>query len=219
MRARPALLVLLLCACSAAADGDQVMREARLRWQASPHGEMLSRIIPPFLEPSQLPEPESRGARLTATYCVQCHNLASPAMHDSAKWPAIVDRMVPRMRGRGNLGPLMRDLMTDIAAPGADEVKVLMAYLAKHGQEPADPNRLPEAGHSQAWRSYTQACNQCHTLPDPRRHSRAEWPGVVARMERNMAWMNRVVGSKRDPREPQYRADEIVAYLQRHARR
>jgi len=41
---------------------------------------------------------------------------------------------------------------------------------------------------------------------------------VVARMERNMAWMNRVAGSQRDPREPQYRTRDIVDYLQRHAR-
>jgi hypothetical protein len=37
-------------------------------------------------------------------------------------------------------------------------------------------------------------------------------------MERNMQWMNRVVGSQRDPREPQLRIDEIVRFLQRHAR-
>jgi hypothetical protein len=38
-------------------------------------------------------------------------------------------------------------------------------------------------------------------------------------MERNMAWMNRVSGSQRNPQEPQYRTEEIVAYLQRHAQR
>ena len=113
----------------------------------------------------------------------------------------------------------MRDLMTDLAAPGAEEVRVLVAYLGKHAQKQVDPGILPEAGQTRAWSSYAQACAQCHTLPDPRRHTRAEWPVVVARMERNMAWMNRVVGSMRDPREPQYRPDEIVAYLQRNARR
>jgi hypothetical protein len=38
-------------------------------------------------------------------------------------------------------------------------------------------------------------------------------------MEKNMLWMNRVVGSKADPREPQLRVDEILDYLGRHARR
>jgi hypothetical protein len=31
--------------------------------------------------------------------------------------------------------------------------------------------------------------------------------------------MNRVVGSKKDPDEPQLRIDEINAFLRRHARR
>jgi hypothetical protein len=33
-----------------------------------------------------------------------------------------------------------------------------------------------------------------------------------------MLWMNRVVGSKPDPDEPQLRVDEIIGYLQKHAR-
>jgi hypothetical protein len=38
-------------------------------------------------------------------------------------------------------------------------------------------------------------------------------------MERNMAWMNRVVGSKPVPGEPQLRIEEINAFLARHARK
>ena len=34
-------------------------------WQDSPHGPMLERIIPPGFTPEMLPEPASRGARLT----------------------------------------------------------------------------------------------------------------------------------------------------------
>ncbi len=195
------------------------MRAARERWQKSPHGEMLTRIIRPYLEPSGLPEPSSVGARLTARYCVQCHNLASPAMHHAEKWPAIVERMLPRMQGRGNLGPVMQGLMADMEAPTPADVRSLTAYLQKHGQLRVEPDSLPEAGRSRAWTSYVQACGQCHTLPDPRRHTRSEWPAVVARMEKNMQWMNRVIGSKADPREPQSRSDEIVGYLQKHARR
>jgi hypothetical protein len=71
---------------------------------------------------------------------------------------------------------------------------------------------------SPAAQSFRLACNQCHVLPDPRRHTAREWPAVVQRMEQNMQWMNRVVGSQRDPREPQLRIDEIVRFLQRHAR-
>ena len=140
-------------------------------------------------------------------------------MHHGEKWPAIVERMLPRMRGRGNLGPLMHGLMADMQAPTPAEVKNLVVYLQKHAQARIEADTLPEAGRSRAWTSYTQACGQCHTLPDPQRHSRGEWPAVVARMEKNMQWMNRVIGSKSDPREPQYRSEEIVGYLQKHARR
>ena len=214
----PAVLA-SLCGMASGQSADAEMRAARERWQKSPHGEMLARIIPPYIEPSGLPEPGSAGARLTARYCVQCHNLASPAMHHAGKWPAIVERMLPRMQGRGNMGAVMRDLMANLRSPEPGEVKVLVAYLQLYSQSAVDPDTLPEAGRSSAWSSYNHACTQCHTLPDPRRHTREQWPAVVARMEKNMLWMNRVTGSRPDPREPQYRGEDILGYLQRHARR
>jgi len=71
--------------------------EAKKRWESSPHGPMLERILPPTYAAADLPDAGSQGARLTLRYCVQCHNLANPAMHHAGKWPAIVDRMVVRM--------------------------------------------------------------------------------------------------------------------------
>ena len=91
--------------------------EARKRWESSPHGPMLERILPPAFAPAELPDPGSEGARLTLRYCVQCHNLANPAMHHAAKWPAVVDRMVVRMEGRGNMGTLMSEMMAGVKAP------------------------------------------------------------------------------------------------------
>jgi hypothetical protein len=38
-------------------------------------------------------------------------------------------------------------------------------------------------------------------------------------MAHNMQWMNRVVGSQRNPFEPQLRVEEIIEFLQRHARK
>jgi len=38
-------------------------------------------------------------------------------------------------------------------------------------------------------------------------------------MQKNMAWMNRIVGSERDPREPQLRIEEINAFLVKYARK
>ena len=191
---------------------------ARKRWAESPHGPMLERILPPGFEADMLPEPASRGAQLTLRYCVQCHNLANPAMHEARKWPPIVGRMVLRMQGRGNMGRLMADMMAGVQAPGEEDTKLLVAYLRKHAQKALDPRRYPEV-NTPAGESFRRACGQCHALPDPRRHTAEEWPAVVARMQKNMEWMNRVVGSKPIPGEPQLRTEEINAFLARHARK
>jgi hypothetical protein len=192
--------------------------EARRRWQASPHGPMLERILPPTFQPSQLPEPRSPGAALTLRYCVQCHNVPNPAMHHAAKWPGIVERMVLRMEGRGNLGELMAEMMAGVTAPSEQETAAIVAYLRKHAQTPLDPQRYPEVNRPPG-EAFRLACNQCHVLPDPQRHTATEWRAVVARMQENMEWMNRVVGSKPVPGEPQLRVEEILAFLARHARK
>jgi mono/diheme cytochrome c family protein len=192
--------------------------EARKRWSESPHGPLLERILPPTFETRQLPEPKSRGAQLTLQYCVQCHNLPNPAMHHAAKWPGVVERMLPRMQGKGNMGTLMADMMAGVRAPSAAEVRILVAYLRKHAQEPLDPKQFPEA-LSAAGEPFRLACNQCHTLPDPRRYTAKQWPAVVARMQENMAWMNRVVGTKPVPGEPQLRIEDINAFLAKYARK
>jgi hypothetical protein len=192
--------------------------DARRRWETSPHGPMLERILPPTSEPEQLPKPRSRGAVLTQRYCVQCHNLPNPAMHDAPKWPKIVDRMVMRMTGRGNLGELMVDMMAGMQVPSAQDTEAIIAYLRKHAQRPLDPQRYPEVNRASG-EAFRLACNQCHVLPDPRRHTAEEWPAVVARMQENMEWMNRVVGSKPVPGEPQLRVEEINAFLARYARK
>jgi len=213
-----AAIALAAAAATSTADFDQAVKDARARWEASPHGPLLERILPPTFEPSQLPEPDSRGARLVVQYCVQCHNLANPAMHDPQKWPGVVDRMVVRMNGRGNMGELMKEMMAGVQAPSAEEEKLIVSYLRKHGQRAIDPKRYPELERPSG-QSFRLACGQCHVLPDPRRHTAAEWPAVVARMEQNMAWMNRVVGTQGNPAEPQLRLDEILGFLQKHARR
>jgi cytochrome c2 len=179
---------------------------------------MLERILPPTFAASQLPEPRSQGARLALRYCVQCHNLPNPAMHHAEKWPAIVERMVLRMEGRGNLGGLMSEMMAGVEAPSETETASLVAYLRKHAQQPLDPQRYPEVNRPSG-EAFRLACNQCHVLPDPKRHTAREWPQVVARMQENMQWMNRVVGSRPIPGEPQLRIEEINAFLARHARK
>ncbi len=212
-----AAALLLASTCAGAPDGAGLLEQARRRWQESPHGPMLERILPPTFEPRQLPEPGSAGASLMLRFCVQCHNLPNPAMHERAKWPVVFERMVLRMRGRGNMGELMKDMMAGVSAPGVEEAGALLEYLQKHAQRPLDPRRTPLNGPEA--QSFRLACRQCHVLPDPRRHTAAEWPGVVARMQKNMEWMNRVVGNRHPPDEPQLRVEEINAFLRRYARR
>jgi hypothetical protein len=109
----------------------------------------------------------------------------------------------------------MKDMMGAVAAPGEEEIHALLDYLGRHAQQALDPGRYPDLATRGA--AFREACSQCHGLPDPRSRPARDWPQIVARMERNMAWMNRVVGSKPDPREPQLRVEEIIAYLTRHA--
>jgi hypothetical protein len=208
---------LLFLAFVAAASADEIA-EAKKRWEESPHGPMLERILPPTYEASRLPEPRSAGAKLVVAYCVQCHNLPNPAMHHAAKWPGIVRRMVLRMEGKGNMGTLMAQMMAGVKAPAAEDTKAIVAYLRRHAQKPLDPARYPEVNRPSG-EAFRLACNQCHVLPDPKRYTAAEWPRVVARMQENMEWMNRVVGSKPVPGEPRLALEEINAFLAKHARK
>lgn len=190
--------------------------QARYLWSQSPHGRMLERILPPSIEAAQLPEPQSAGARLTTRYCVQCHYLPNPEMHTAARWQSIIERMVWRMQGHGNLGPLMKDMMAGVQAPSDAEAATLAAYLARHGQREMDRNH--PALRSNAGRIYSIACSQCHALPDPQRHSAREWPGIVQRMQGHMAWANTVVGVSELRTNPVLDTNEIVRFLQRYAR-
>jgi hypothetical protein len=208
-------LLLMLACLGAAADE---IAEAKKRWESSPHGPLLQRILPPTFEARQLPDPGSRGAQLSLRYCVQCHNLPNPAMHEPLKWPGIVERMVMRMEGRGNLGTLMSEMMAGVKAPSAEETRALIDYLRRHAQTPLDPNRYPEI-YRPSGEAFRLACNQCHALPDPKRHTAEQWRAVVARMQENMEWMNRVVGSQPVPGEPQLRIEEITAFLEKYALR
>jgi hypothetical protein len=218
MRAALCILAFAAGAACAAPGGERpAVAEAKARWAKSPHGPMLERILPPGFEPAMLPEPGSREATLAVRYCVQCHNLPNPAMHHAQKWPRIVERMVLRMRGQGNLGALMREMMAGIAAPRDEEASALLAYLQRHAQQPLDPREFPDVA-TPAAEPFRLACEQCHVLPDPKRYTAREWPAVVERMQRNMQWMNRVVGSQPVKGEPQLRVQDINAYLAKHAR-
>jgi len=211
----------LACAAVAAAqsavpaDAPEVAR-AKYLWSQSPHGKLLERILPPAVEPRDLPEPVSEGARLAVRYCVQCHYLPSPKMHTADKWTTIVVRMVWRMQGKGNLGALMQEMMDRVEAPIDPEIVTLTRYLQKHAQKEIDPGH--PALRTEAGQMFSIACSQCHAPPDPRLHTVREWPDVVERMKRHMAWANTVVGAEALRTVPVLDTREIVRFLQRHAR-
>lgn len=196
--------------------GAALVAKARYLWSQSPHGNMLERILPRAIEPGQLPEPQSEGARLAAQYCVQCHYLPNPQMHTADNWKKTVGRMVWRMQGKGNMGKLMQDMMNDVRAPTEEELATLTHYLQKHGQEEIDPKHPALA--STAGQMFSIACSQCHALPDPRRHTAREWPRVVQRMRQHMSWANVVVGASELRTTPELNTREIIRFLQRHAR-
>jgi hypothetical protein len=106
--------------------------------------------------------------------------------------------------------------MAHVKAPTDAEVETLTRYLQRHGQKEIDP------GHpvlsTRAGEAFTIACSQCHALPDPARHTAREWPGVVQRMQRHMAWTNVVVGPPELRTVPELRTEEIVGLLQKYAR-
>jgi hypothetical protein len=137
-------------------------------------------------------------------------------MHNAAKWRPVVERMVWRMEGKGNLGQLMQDMMADVKAPGANERARLLRYLQKHAQHEIDPRKYPDL-KSQSGQIFSIACSQCHVLPDPRRHAANEWPQVVERMQRNMTWANRVTGDPLLRTSPELDTAEIIRFLQRNS--
>ena len=191
--------------------------QAQKAWARSPYGPMMMRILPPSVEPRDLPEPGSAGARLAARYCVQCHYLPNPQMHTRERWQSVVDRMVWRMRGNGNMGPVMKEAMADVKAPSDAEVQTLKRYLEAHAQKSIDPSH--PALRTPAGEVFSIACSQCHAAPDPQRHSAREWPFVVERMKRHMAWANTVTGAPELRTTPELKTEEIVKLLQEYARR
>lgn len=157
-------------------------------------------LPPPGVTAADLPDPQSSGAQLVARYCAQCHELPSPAMHSATDWPSIVRRMWLRSEGLSSV--------LAVKVPTVGERFAVMEYLTANALKVSGAN-LP-AGQGRD--AFSQVCSQCHALPDPRMHSREDWPTVYARMERNMERMK--VGP---PTRTQ--TSDILLYLQMVASR
>jgi len=211
------LFTTFLSAPGAFAAGTPSVEAAQRAWSQHPQGRMLERILPRAIESPQLPDADSAGARLAARYCVQCHYLPNPRMHTAARWKPVVERMIWRMQGHGNLGRVMSDMMAGLQAPTDSESAVLADYFARHAQR-----EIPSAHPALKTREgeiFSIACSQCHALPDPSQHTAAEWPPIVKRMQGHMAWANTVTGAPALRTEPTLDTAAILRLLQQYARR
>lgn len=186
-------------------------------WESSIHGKMLRRLLPPGPAPETLPDPDSAGAALLKKYCVQCHYLPSPAMHSAKVWPTVVARMDRRMQGEGHIGAEMQRLMGGLETMSAREQNILNAYLQAHGQKPIDRTRFPDLNSTEG-RAFSDACDQCHTLPDPKRHTADEWPKIIERMQKNLRWVGVVSASGNARNLRRLKVEEITTFLRRNSR-
>jgi cytochrome c5 len=157
-------------------------------------------LPPPGVTAADLPEPNSKGAQLVGEYCGQCHNIPTPQMHSATDWPSIARRMWLRME---LLPPTL-----GVKVPAAAERFVMLDYLNTNALKVSGSTLPPGAGRE----AFSQVCSRCHALPDPRTHSREDWPTVYARMERNMERM-------KVPPPTREQTSDILLYLQMVASR
>lgn len=169
---------------------------------------MMPGMLPPGIKPENLPEPDSRGAKLLIRYCAQCHDLPSPFMHGGEEWPVIAGRMFARMSMMSGVQGMS---MMDIENPSAEEKETIVSYLKNHAMKSIPPNELPASGSESAV-LFRERCSQCHSLPNPKLHTAEEWPGVVERMQANMKSMGRTVITGNEKKT-------ISGYLTNHARK
>lgn len=140
--------------------------------------DLMRAWVPLRNEPSALPEPASRGAKLLSTHCAQCHGLPDPKAYSGSEWPRVLERMALRATAIGS----RRCQLLKLTVPTAEEHKTILDYLKRHAFEPlnAGPSVPLEGKGGLAFLTF---CSQCHDLPHPRQHLVSEWPKVVDRMQ------------------------------------
>lgn len=184
MRRNGALLAPVILLAAAGCDGPS------MRLPGDGQASTQDALMPQGIQASALPDPDSRGARLVARYCSQCHGIPSPARHAAADWVPTLRRMFLRMghmRGMGGMMMGRRGMMGRMATPTAAEERTILDYMQGHAMHEADASALPAGEGADVFQTM---CSRCHALPDPMQHTPAEWPGVVARMRQNMETMN-----------------------------
>ncbi|MDP2758901.1 MAG: hypothetical protein Q8O64_00645 [Sideroxyarcus sp.] len=137
-------------------------------------GTDTKKIVIPFgLTADQLPNPESEGAALFASYCGQCHNLPSPKMHSTDDWPMRFEKMMDHAM-------LLAGASPNIKIPVDKERGKIVSYLVMNGFRGLPANSLLR-GEPQAF-NVMWYCSVCHAMPDPDQFPAKEWGKIVDRM-------------------------------------
>ena len=155
-------------------------------------------LMPPGMDPADLPEPESPGARLVARHCSQCHNLPGPGHHAAKEWRQVAANMFLLSEVTARFGD-----RPQLAVPNAAQREIITAYLEHNALRP-----LPEG--MKAPQAYLSACGDCHAAPDPGLYDAIAWPTVMSRMAGHRAVM------AREPLNPLH-TTQVLAYLSEHA--
>lgn len=137
-------------------------------------GKDTRRIVIPFgLTADQLPDPQSKGAALLASYCSQCHNLPSPKMHSTGDWSMRFEKMMDHAL-------LLAGASSNVKIPADKEKKEIVSYLEKNGFRGL-PANSPLRGEPQVF-NIIWHCSVCHDVPDPDQFPAKEWGKIVDRM-------------------------------------
>ena len=137
-------------------------------------GKDIKRIVIPFgMTADRLPDPQSKGATLLASYCTQCHNIPSPKMHSTGDWPMMFEKMMGHAL-------LMAGTLHNVKIPADKEKKEIVSYLKKNGFREL-PANSPLRGEPQIF-NVIWFCSVCHAVPDPDQFPANEWNKIVDRM-------------------------------------
>jgi mono/diheme cytochrome c family protein len=162
-------------------------------------------LMPQGLKQDQMPDPDSEGARLTASYCAQCHGIPYPAGHSASDWVVIMRKMMLFIRQSdymGSQGGMMGGMrggmrggmmggrnmpmgMMGARVPSQAEQNEILKYLQAHALKTIGENELPDQSGTLA-EEFRSKCSVCHALPSPYQHDAEQWPAVVERMRKHM---------------------------------
>lgn len=76
-----------------------------------------------------LPDAGSKGGKLVASYCSQCHAPPSPALHTRKEWGEVTTRM------KAHIGDQSKSAGTGVKVPSAAELDAITSYLRDHSRQ------------------------------------------------------------------------------------